>query len=315
MTERVSTNPLFIIGVARSGTSYLFRMVNRHPDIRLTYESRIVKEGRALYERFDDLSEREPFFQMMEALLECENAEPQNQWLVRQARAHRDQLYDFHQKQPGFAALLEAMYMLPEPVACWGSKVLRMEFMEELLRNWPEARVVVLMRDPRAVYASKKKKDNSRVRACGIYWTTHAQWVQQLTNGDARYLVLKFEDLVTDLTGTLRRIFAHAGVPGEEEAERIAAEFPFDAETLGKWKNHLSNDDVRLMESVCYEHMRHWGYEPLHATRQVHLGPLTRGKETFLEYAWRIPWDIGWWRRKRLLHRFINVIRGKGPVA
>ena len=66
--------------------------------------------------------------------------------------------------------------MKPSPVACWANKMLRVELCPDLLRFWPTARVVVLMRDPRAVFSSQRMRFNSRIKYSAIYWNTHSRW-------------------------------------------------------------------------------------------------------------------------------------------
>lgn len=64
--------PVFIAGAARSGTSYLHALLNEHPGIRLSYESRMFLEGAACYRQHNDLDSPEGFNTFLDELIALE---------------------------------------------------------------------------------------------------------------------------------------------------------------------------------------------------------------------------------------------------
>ncbi|MCP4371230.1 MAG: sulfotransferase, partial [Deltaproteobacteria bacterium] len=51
MPNRALSEPLFIFGMARSGTSYLRRLVNSFPDVFLMYESKIIATADEIFQK------------------------------------------------------------------------------------------------------------------------------------------------------------------------------------------------------------------------------------------------------------------------
>ncbi|MDG2335550.1 MAG: sulfotransferase [Myxococcota bacterium] len=302
--------PLFIFGVARSGTTYTYTLLNEHPQIRLTYEGCIVKEGDYYYRRRRDLSDRGQFDQLMEELCEIESLSERNRWVLDTIRANGDALFRRHRAVRSFGDLVEHIHMLPGEVGCWGSKLLRVEMIPELLRHLPMSKFVILIRDPRAVFSSQVAITKFRPRYSAIYWNLHSALTRQLYADADRYLVIRYEDLVRDLPGALEKIFRFGGVWDTKVADDVAAAWPAMPESLGKWKQELDAQQVRIIEDYCFDEMQKWGYEPVYASRQRSMGRLTMAAETVLQNLRLMPWDLDYWRRKQILKRFLISIRG-----
>lgn len=309
MSSQERSVPLFVFGVARSGTSYTHALLNAHPEIRLSYEGRLVREGPWLYRRHRRLHEREDFFALLDELCACEE-EPQNAWMVDVMRTHRDQLYRRHSEQPSCARLLESVYMLPDPVRCWGNKILRVEACPQLLELWPDARVLILVRDPRAVYASQLRFFRTRIRYSALYWNLHSRWTREHAADPARYLVVRYEDFVREPLPVLRGILERVGLWQPASAARMLETHPARADGVEGWRRVLTGDQVRTIEGYCAEEMERWGYAPELGVPSRRMGAVTRGVETLLENARRVPLDPAWWLRKDLLRRFLQALRG-----
>jgi len=71
----------------------------------------------------------------------------------------------------------------------------------------------------------------------------------------------------------------------------------------------LSSSDVRTIEQHCFEGMTAFGYAPRIATGPRQIGTTGKAIETIRQYAGQIPLSIDSWRRKRLLPRFLQMIR------
>ena len=302
--------PLFIFGVARSGTSYMHRLLNAHPQVRLSYEGCIVKEGNYYYRQFRNLQERNEFSKLIDKFCAGESGEYQNRWMLDVMKRHLDELFNRHRQNPSFANLVEDIYMLPEPVACWGNKMLRVEMCRKILRHWPEAKIVILIRDPRAVFSSQLKGFNFRIKYSAIYWNSHSHWTRQHAENENQYLVLKYEDFIQDRYAGLEKIFRLVGwLDPQITTEILDAHPPFEG-TLYKYKKTLDNKQIDTIEGLCFDEMKLWGYKPEIARRRKRVSRLTRGAETILNEARFIPLDIDWWRRKKLLKRFLHAFRG-----
>lgn len=303
--------PLFIFGVARSGTTYTSYLLNQHPTIRCAREAVVFQEGFSHYARSRNLRDPVQFRQLLERLASCDAGSRANQWLSEALLEHGEALYQYHQQHPSFGAIISKAFELSQPgLTCFANKFIRTEFCSLLLREWPEARIVLLVRDPRAAYASQRRYFGMRLKYAAIYWNLHAQYALRLQDVDPRYLVLRFEDLMQSPVEHLERLlqFANQNQPGL--AEQIIAQIPPRRASLDKWRDDLSTGEVRRIEAYCYESMQSFGYVPEQAHGACKITTLGRLSETVLQYANQVPLDLATWRNKRIISRFWQVARG-----
>jgi Sulfotransferase family len=301
--------PLFVFGVTRSGTSYTYRTLNAHPRIRLTYEGRIAKEGAYVYARCGNLGDRRQFQGLIEQLGSLEAEVPQNRWVLETILAHADELFQQHSAQPSFAELIQNIYRAAGDVDCWGSKLLRLEMCPEILRHWPQARLIILVRDPRAVFFSQRRVWHARPRYSAIYWTLHSSLTRPYVQEPARAVIVRYEDLIRDFPGNLRKMLDLVGLWDQAVADRIAQESPPDPASLEKWRGLLEPADVRTVEEICFDEMKAWGYEPELATAQRQVGRWTKGVETLVHHRKLVRFDLEWLRRKQIWRRFLTTVR------
>lgn len=305
------SNPLFVIGMSRSGTSYLHGLVNRHPAIRLSYEGKIPTEGYALYKQLKPLQDQQAFTRFIEQLVHLDHNEPKNQWIAASITADScAKLFQMYQEDSTFQTIVENLYQLVGGVEYWGNKMLRIELVPRVLDLWPDAKFIVLVRDPRAVYASQKKfSPFRRLKALAIYYNLHSGWVQQNCNDPAQYLVVKYEDFVTDSVAHLGNVLRFLDLWDEQSVYNILEQFPAHAKSLDKWRNTLAQGEIHEIESYCFRAMVQNGYHPNHAKTQKPINMWTRLTEVGLENLHRIPLNPADWYRKSLLQRFWISIR------
>lgn len=164
-----------------------------------------------------------------------------------------------------------------------------------LLKRYPQARVVHLLRDPRGVMASQKYRwrlhssDNGssatlrqRLRTRVNY---HPYTVTELWNRATeaalrlsehpRFMLVKFEELIEDPESVLRRISEFVGVTFEPEmlqashvnsshvrrrSEDGSSRAVFDRGTIDRWRTTLSTDELAIVASKCGTLMRAASY-------------------------------------------------------
>jgi hypothetical protein len=163
-------------------------------------------------------------------------------------------------------------------------------FIEDILRHVPNARVVVMTRDPRDVLASQKHKwrapfldgklprrEALRLRANYHPLTTSLLWRASVRAGDSvgdpRVVHVRFEDLVARPEQEVERICAAVGLPfapGMLEVTFAGSSFGrgegrkgMNASALGRWqRGALTSTEAAICERVCAAEMRRHGYEP-----------------------------------------------------
>lgn len=300
---------VFIVGVARSGTSFLHRIINRHPDVRTSYEGHLFTEGWECYRRGTPFGTRAQFDALLDQFVECDSDQRRNRWLIDNIRSNREYLWRQYQQQPTYSALLEHIYQAGGAVTCWGNKLLRSEHCARILENFPDARFVVLVRDPRAVYASQKRFfTGMRLGYSAIYTNQHYRWVDEVACHDPRFLVIGYEHFVREPGEGLRRIFEFIGVESTASVDAILNEDPPHAGSLDKWAEQLNASEIEQIEALCFQRMQKMGYSPSIATAPRTLTLSRRAVELIMEFSRNFSLNPASWRRKRLWQRFLQSL-------
>jgi hypothetical protein len=302
--------PLFVTGTARSGTSFFQDLLSQHPDVRLSYEGRVPTEGWICYQRHQkSLATRQGFDKLLDDLIDCDRTEVQNRWIANAIDDHRDRLFEEHQKHGTFGKLVETIYQLPGWVRCWGNKMLRIEMYPDILAHWPDAKFIVLVRDPRAVCASQVRFfPNRRLHYALIYWNVHSKWVTKVREMPEQFLVVRYEDFLAAPHERLQRVLELAGIWDPKIAEEMLTARAVSSEPLGKWRKNLTDKHVELIEGMCHDMMKELGYEPEIAHRQIHISQPRKILEIFLEKR-HLSLQPVVWRQKRPIKRLLGMLR------
>jgi len=151
-----------------------------------------------------------------------------------------------------------------------------------LLANWPEAKFVHQVRDPRDVAASWIKTNGTAggVKEAVATWlndqTESLRYFNQMKSS-GRALQIRYEDLVADTPATAVKLCQHVGVDYDpvmldyykdkrtvKNAKRIDAwgnlAKPVMTSNFGKYKKSLSAEDIRYVELMCHDLMVGFGY-------------------------------------------------------
>jgi hypothetical protein len=239
--------PVFIVGALRSGTTLLRLMVDHHPEIcifgEFEYAVRWIEDGKP------------PPIREYHRLLDSD----------RVFRAHGLRI----DPSLGYRALVQSF--LEQASAPSGKPIagaaIHSNF-HELPQLFPDARYVHLLRDPRDVS-----------RSCiGMGWVGNVYygtryWMEAVGRwkrlepalDPSQKHQLKYEDLIRDPEGELRKICDFVGV----NFDSAMLEYPDDSTyrapdvaLVEQWRTKLSDDEVRWVESICGPLMREVGYEP-----------------------------------------------------
>lgn len=259
--------PILLLGSTRSGTTLLSLMLGHHPQIAFVGELEWV---------WDHPLER----------ADPEGPPPADYyaWLATHRHLHHHRLrVDRSLGLAGLArSFLGQMREHADPKALkprFGCQVHR--HYARALATWPKARVLHIVRDGRDVCASWLRLDwLGNAYEGGRRWRDAiTQWEAARSSLDRSLrLELRFEDLVREPEGELRRISDFLGVPYDEAMLRFHEDTtygPVDPGQEGKWRGELSRRDVRLFETVAGQALTGSGYA-LSGELPYRLGPWTR---------------------------------------
>jgi hypothetical protein len=274
---------LFVVGCPRSGTSWVQGILAAHPDVITSQESHAYENV------FDPITAAgaHDLRAWTKIVHRHDMGEREGRWVGLHWWVNRRQLLDLVEwalHAPGSAAevserVIQAIFdHLVASRSATASTVLlektpsHLAHGERILRRYPEARIVEVVRDGRDVCVSME------MQALTLPWpprTRRAQietWVRALERGDAlrsgpfadRVLRVRYEDLKADTLAGTRQLFAFAGLAADdafvaEVADR--ADFRHHRATgagrhtrrgeVGDWRNHFSADDERLFRDLA----------------------------------------------------------------
>lgn len=186
------------------------------------------------------------------------------------------------------------------------------ELVPSLAEADSSAKFVLVVRDPRAVTASKNVNEDSKYpwlfllrqwrKLAGLAWT----YANDPGLSDRVYL-LRFEDLVTEPERTGRELCDFLDIPldkdvldpstftdgsGEQWLQNTSYEnskAEFNTDSVDKWKQIHPDRIVRYVEQLCYADMELFGYDCSEANRLVLDGqylyaPPTVGVDSMAEW-------------------------------
>lgn len=154
-------------------------------------------------------------------------------------------------------------------------------FATQLVRLFPAARFVHIVRDPRDNVLSYQSVpfDLSSTGALASRWLRYHRAIMRASQWHPdRFIRIRYEDLVTDPQGQLSAVCRFLGVAFDEAMLGFAGEAPssfygdgsawfdklerpLDPGQIGKWQGKLGRQDLALVEDICGHEMRQLGYD------------------------------------------------------
>jgi hypothetical protein len=304
----MQSNPFFIVGCGRSGTTLLRTILNRHADVAIPLESLFIIDYLKVASRKD-----------LTDLLSMLVREPEiMEWGIR------PQVDDFAGCRTISEVIdeLHQIYLRVRGKNRWGQKTPRfVRETELLLHHFPGALFIHVVRDPRAVVNSLIHSD---VHASNAYHAS-LRWRMDVAKGleleekhPRRVTRVHYEDMVRAPENAIRRIldflelaYDPALLQNDPSSAEEYSEFyqnihanldsgPTD-QFIDKWKTRLSSADVEVIEALTYEQMRGLGYEPVTENPALPGGFVARARLQRLAGLFRQTMRYLRYRRKYLV--------------
>lgn len=284
-TSRGSEWPIFIIGCERSGTTLLRAMLNAHPNIAIPYEAHQFSKIFSTPQPWDGAwSSDQVAGPVMEFLRQPKPA----QWGLTKEVVLEELGTSATFRVSDILRGIYRAYARQHGKARWGDKTPSNTFeLPFLIREFPDAQFIHIVRDGRDVYLSWLKVDWAHydVTSAAKRWKP---WVQAADRpgkslGPEQYFRLRYEDLVPDPRGQLQRVCRFLNEPFDERMLRYHEErglvpesrkqfhellaTPPDPSRVHGWKRHMSTRDVKLFERIAGTTLMKYGYDVRLATR------------------------------------------------
>jgi hypothetical protein len=290
---------LFIAGAAKSGTTLLISLLDNHPQLVVLPEETGYFEHRGDYLQLT--SYRAKLQRLLQSLAAIEARKVCEESMAGvSADARNYEGFDWARfvalaeefiRQPGMndSLLLSEVIRAYGVVAgadcqnCvrWVEKTPRTEsFQADLDELYPEAKLIQIVRDPRAVFASFKNRImkrygcHTKAHRLTRLWNRSAREIPRLRQNPGRYLVVRYEDLVRNSREILKKVCEWGGFEFSEnllEPTRAGrgwqgnSAFQQDfkgisAASADKWKDCLTEQEIWWIELHCRRGMELAGY-------------------------------------------------------
>ena len=290
--------PLFIVGLARTGTTLIQSLLDGHPQLLVdVYDSRFFSHYLPIsrpwmnIEQRIELAEREMisfifnepsrYYQDFLSYISIEDLKAQFRESIYKSKRQASDFLNAYMYAIGVTS-----GWLTNRTKYWVAKSPSMNlYMKKRIVWWPNAKYIHVVRDPRDVYASIKSRDirNHRkitpIDAFSYSWAKSASQYREYQQrlGEDRYFLLRYEDLI----GNLHRVLAdlvefleieHCEIltsPTKGQGKVLWGGNPASGQkqsgvyssSHGQWLSYLSNEEVKCIESMLFSEMKAFDYE------------------------------------------------------
>ncbi len=299
------TGPIFVCGPSRSGTALVRSILNGHSRVHLAGETHYMDDLRARLGEFatkvvplERRRECEDYFLALGHRPYSHGGDPEK------GRVKRNDLVELVCDLGGSGdAYLEAFCRLEakhEHAEIWGEKTPRHIFrIGEMLEAFPRAKVICLLRDPRAVVASYRdwknqggfdfeadpghketlEADHRRAKKSyhpiiiSLLWKGAMQAALSAGRrfGEERVRLVKYEDLASNADGAIPSLAEWAGLDFQESMAEVpmhnSSYNKFEkvsgvsSAPINRWREKLTPGEIAAVESVCAPVMRELNYD------------------------------------------------------
>lgn len=310
--------PIFVVGASRSGTALMRSVLNRHPRVFLAGETHYFDDLRLKFEDAagevvdgEDRKRCEDYFLSLSHRPYSHGGDPERGSISREdlqaaipsGREYPDTYFE------AFCRILAER----EEAEIWGEKTPRHIFrLDDILAKYPDARVIAMVRDPRAVVASyrdwrnqggfdleadpghgealvteeRRAKRSYNILIATMLWKSGvvASLAARNRHGNGRVHLVRYESLVDEPRKILEDVSQFVGL----EFDPVILDVPvlnssfseyserggFQKAAATRWKSKLSPSEIAVIQRCAGNALTDAGYVP----EQVGGAPL--------RYAW-----------------------------
>ncbi len=326
MSEEVfeDRSPVFVLGAGRSGTTLLARMLDAHPDVAIADEIiyfDIISMAKEIVPRLDSLSDIDRFFSLLPSMDHVRYWSNVDGVL---ARVRERLVAEAPTSYSRFYLYFMEAWAERSGARRFGEKTpWNVRHLEELLTMFPRCRILHIVRDPRAVVASRRAMPRSSrdVVTNAVKWLLDVEsargFLRENPWSREHVLEVRYEDLVQDPEGVLRSICDFIGEPFDtgmlafqrstsvmfrDQPYRTGVFRPVFSDSIEAWRHELDDAQVGLIEIIAAPLMRHYGYAPASPRRAGVPALMAQALREFV--AWR-----SFKREERALFREEGEIR------
>jgi len=299
-------NPVFVAGLERSGTSLMYALLASHPNISMT---RRTNFWRYFVDQYGDLGRDEN----LDACLQSMRTYKRLVVLDLDFERLRREFVEGPRTYGRLYALLQAQVAERRGKGRWGDKSLNIEsYTDRILTDFPEARILHMIRDPRDRLASVLARWRVRrgdIGAGTAAWLWSARLgAQHAASRPESYMVVRYEWLVQAPEAAAREICAFIGEPYSEEMLTMEGAGRFrdigsnssygaravgaiSTDSIGKYKEVLAPRQIAFIQAAAGSELSALGYDldpvEMSAGERLRFSAADRPYHRAVMAAWR----------------------------
>jgi Sulfotransferase family len=278
-------SPIFIVGVPRSGTTLMAAMLSAHSQVAISPETHFFNYWLA---RWSTLSVEE-FWSLVTQSVRFSYLGINADEAWQQAHIEAQNLAQNTAQSLTHQHLLSAtlrLYAQQLQKVRWGEKTpMHYQHLDQIFDWYPQARVIWMLRDPRATVASLMQVDWAApyTQTNARLWQQSRALYYQHWVSDPRVYLVRYETLITESVQQLQAICQFLQIPYEQQMIEYRSSTqspmlnrqgwakthlqqalsPIQTNSLDQWKQQLSTAQIEIIEQESRGEMHQDGYIPM----------------------------------------------------
>lgn len=253
--------PIFILGVPRSGTTFLASLLKK-TDYGSPFETHFITKFYKKLTNYGDINDYQNFLSLLTDIL---NERAVKQWNLNidPEKLFKELGLNFTYSQLVNNICLNASSQ--KGFSSWGDKTPHyLKDIDILYELFPDSKYIYIARDGRDVTLSLLKKDwgPNNVYYCAKLWTTLNQdnaTLDSLRLSQNLYQ-LKYEDLLDNVGFYIKEIHSFLGLEHNETKLTELAQTVIPG-NYNKWKEHMSPLQINTFDRIAADTLKRFGYE------------------------------------------------------
>lgn len=265
------SNPIFILGAPRSGTTFLASLLEM-TEYGAPFETHFITKYYKALDLYGDLNDIKNFKRLITDIL---NERPVRQWdLSLDINAFFNEL----EKDIKYANIVNKLCLFAafkDGNKNWGDKTPHyIGDIDIIYKLFPDSKYIYIVRDGRDVALSilRKPWGPNNIYTCAKYWQNlnkKSRDIEALKHNGQLYQ-LRYEDLLDNTDKYVAEIYSFLN---ESDYDEKLKTFNFKVKkgNYNKWKNALSAAQIVLFDKIAGNTLTRFGYEAQISEKKVNI--------------------------------------------
>jgi hypothetical protein len=301
-------DPIFIGGMARTGTTLVSRILSRHKEIYILNETHLIREmgelliGGVFAQKVDDAM----LWQLTNQFLTIQKKGYYNKNAYEQYHTDATQIIEKYLSSDdrNISTFLKTLFVHEwnRNGKKWGGDQTpnHIFHIDNLIKLFPNAKFIHTIRDPRAVVLSQKNKWKAakrkgqpkyeilRTRISNHPATQSLLWKKSIIAADLarkkygkkKFHDIQFEDLSNDAQGVVKRLCHFLGITFEKDMLEVTLSMSsniishteakgINRDVVDIWRHKLSETEIFIVDLICSKEAEKQGFKKDNARPNV----------------------------------------------